>query len=61
MGVSRTPLREALRELASEDLVVLVPNKRPRVADPSLDQIIDLIDVLASLERLACELTVHHS
>ncbi len=56
LGVSRTPLREALRMLASEGLVDMQPNFRPRVAAPSLDQILDLIDVLASLERLACEL-----
>lgn len=56
LGVSRTPLREALRTLASEGLVEMQPNLRPRVADPSLEQILDLIDVLSSLERLACEI-----
>jgi DNA-binding GntR family transcriptional regulator len=56
LGVSRTPLREALRVLASEGLVEMTPNLRPRVANPSLEQILDLIDVLSSLERLACEI-----
>lgn len=56
LGVSRTPLREALRMLASEGLVEMKANLRPRVADPSLDQILDLIDVLSSMERLACEM-----
>lgn len=56
LGISRTPLREALRVLASEGLVEMAPNLRPRVANPSLEQLLDLIDVLSSLERLACEL-----
>lgn len=56
LGVSRTPLREALRVLATEGLVVMVPNLRPRVANPTLDQVLDMIDVLSSLERLAGEL-----
>jgi DNA-binding GntR family transcriptional regulator len=56
LGISRTPLREALRVLASEGLVEMTPNLRPRVANPSLDQLLDLIDVLSSLERLACEI-----
>lgn len=56
LGVSRTPLREALRVLATEGLVVMTPNLRPRVANPTLDQLLDMIDVLSSLERLAGEL-----
>ena len=55
IGVSRTPLREALRILAAEGLVEMVPNRRPRVADPTLEQLLDLLDVLAALESLAGE------
>ena len=46
LGVSRTPLRESLRLLASEGLVEIQPNRVPRVADPSLDEIKELLLVL---------------
>lgn len=57
-GVSRTPLREAIRILASEGLVVLRPSRSPIVADPTLKEITDDLIVMNTLEslgaRLAC-------
>lgn len=53
LGVSRTPLREALRVLASEGLVEMAPNRAPRVADPSLDDLLQLLQVQGALEALA--------
>lgn len=59
MGVSRTPMREAIRILAQEGLVILRPSRSPIVANPSLDEITHNIEVLACLElksaQLACE------
>jgi len=59
MGVSRTPMREAIRILAKEGLVILRPSRSPIVANPSLQEITDSIEVLACLElksaQLACE------
>lgn len=52
LGVSRTTLREALRELAAEGLVTVVPQKGARVCAPSLQDAIDLYEVRASLESL---------
>lgn len=55
-GVSRTPMREAIRILAKEGLVQLRPLRSPVVADPSLDEIVDQIRVLHTLELLSGEL-----
>lgn len=56
LGVSRTPLRESLRILAAEGLVDIAPNRAPRVANPTLDELASLLEVLGSLESLAGEL-----
>ncbi|MFK7857087.1 MAG: GntR family transcriptional regulator [Granulosicoccus sp.] len=56
LGVSRTPLRESLRILAAEGLVEIAPNRAPRVANPTLDELASLLEVLGSLESLAGEL-----
>lgn len=50
MGVSRTPLREALRLLSSEGLVELVPNKGARVAEPSMRDVREMFWVMSILE-----------
>ncbi len=56
MDVSRTPMREAIRILAKEGLVILRPARSPVIADPSLQEISDAIDVLRALELLSGEL-----
>ena len=56
LGVSRTPLREAIRMLAQEGLVVLRPARSPVVANPSYKEIVDQVQVLLALERLSGEL-----
>ncbi|HWL55269.1 MAG TPA: GntR family transcriptional regulator [Paracoccus sp. (in: a-proteobacteria)] len=55
-GVSRTPMREAIRILAKEGLVTLRPLRSPVVANPSQNEIIDQIRVLHALELLSGEL-----
>lgn len=52
-GVSRTTVREALRQLETEGLVVLVPNQGPVVATMTLDEARDIYDVRGVLEALA--------
>ena len=55
LGVSRTTVREAIRELAAEGLVTVVPQKGAIVTTPSLDDAIDLYEVRASLESLVVQ------
>lgn len=56
LRVSRTPMREAIRILAKEGLIVLRPSRSPLVANPTLDEVQDAIAVLAALELLSGQL-----
>jgi DNA-binding GntR family transcriptional regulator len=53
MGVSRTPVREAIRKLELEGLVDMIPRKGAHVADLSVKDIVDVLEVRASLDGLA--------
>jgi DNA-binding GntR family transcriptional regulator len=53
LGVSRTPLREALKALASEGLVDLVPSRGAVVHHFSSKDVEDMLTVLGTLEALA--------
>lgn len=50
LGVSRTPIREALYQLASDGLVVLSPHKGASVADFSLEDLTDIYSIRIPLE-----------
>lgn len=52
LGVSRTPVREALRQLALEGLVELIPNKGAFVTGISPKDVIDIYQIRARLEGL---------
>lgn len=58
-GISRTPLREAVKVLAAEGLVDLLPNRGARVREMGAQGIRELFDMMGGLEalagRLACE------
>lgn len=56
LGVSRTPVREAIRKLELEGLVVMLPRKGAYVANMSLKDIIDVLEIRASLEGLSAYL-----
>lgn len=53
-GISRTPLREAIKILATEGLLELLPNRGARVASISQTEIEEMIEVIAGLEATAC-------
>ena len=55
LGVSRTPLREAMKLLAAEGLVELRPNRSARIADIETDHVFELFEALSGIERLAAE------
>ena len=61
LEVSRTPVREALKVLAAEGLVELLPNRGSRVTSPSSSEIQNLFAVIAALERLAVETVVQQA
>lgn len=56
LGVSRTPVREAIRMLELEGLVVMIPRKGARVAAISEKSLCDVLEVRRALEELSVRL-----
>ena len=56
LGVSRTPIREAIRQLELEGLVIMVPRKGAQVASITEKSLTDVLEVRLALEKLAVEL-----
>ena len=56
LGVSRTPVREAIRKLELEGLVIMVPRKGAYVSNVSIKDITDIFQIRRVLEGLAAEL-----
>jgi len=60
LGISRTPLREALRVLAAEGLVDLVPRRGAWVSRPTIHEIQDMFEVMGVLEGLCARVAAEH-
>ena len=56
MGVSRTPVREAIRKLEKEGFVTIEPRRGAYASDISVKDLIDVLDVRRFLEGMAAEL-----
>ena len=56
LGVSRTPIREAIRKLELEGLVLMIPRKGAEVADITEKSLRDVLEVREALEELAVRL-----
>jgi DNA-binding GntR family transcriptional regulator len=59
-GVSRTPLREALKVLASEGIVTLKPNRGAVVSSLTADELEEVFPVMGALEALSGEIACRH-
>lgn len=56
LGVSRTPIREAIRKLELEGLVLMIPRKGAEVAEITEKNLRDVLEVRSALEELAVQL-----
>lgn len=60
LGVSRTPVREAIRKLELEGLVLMIPRKGAEVAQITAQDLEDVLEVRCALEELAVKDACDH-
>lgn len=60
LGVSRTPVREAIRKLELEGYVVMMPRRGTYVADMSIRDICEIFEIRTALEALSNGLAAEH-
>jgi DNA-binding GntR family transcriptional regulator len=56
LGVSRTPVREAIRKLEKENFVIMIPRKGAYVADLTKKDILEVLEIRKELEGFAASL-----
>lgn len=61
LGVSRAPVREALRLLEQDGLIEIAPFKGARVIDPDPAEIADLFDLMATVYGAVARFAVRHA
>jgi len=60
LGISRMPVRDALRRLEGDGVVIIFPNRGAAVAEYTRDEVAQLIQMRAVLEGLAARLAIPH-
>ncbi|MCE7793191.1 GntR family transcriptional regulator [Salipaludibacillus sp. CUR1] len=60
LGISRTPIKSALTQLAYDGLVEMKPGRKARVSTVSMKDVVDYQVLRESLETLAARLAVEH-
>lgn len=53
LGISQTPIREAMHQLSGEGIVVIVPNKGPVVKELQRSDVFEIYSLRAAIEGLA--------
>jgi len=61
LGVSQTPVREAIRHLHGEGIITIVPNKGPMVRTLDMKDVFEIYSVRSMLEGLAIRLATQHA
>jgi DNA-binding GntR family transcriptional regulator len=60
LGISRMPIREAIRQLDAEGYVTIRPNRGAVVTSRTPEQVVELFEIRAALEGLAMRLSIPH-
>ncbi|WP_096437057.1 GntR family transcriptional regulator [Alteribacter populi] len=60
LGISRTPIKAALNQLAFEGLVEMKPGRKARVSKISMQDVVNFQVIRESLETLAARLAIEH-
>lgn len=61
LGISQTPIREALQRLSGEGIITLVPNKGPVVKTMTMQDVFEIYSMRAMLEGLAMRMAIQHA
>ncbi|MCD9022461.1 GntR family transcriptional regulator [Cohnella silvisoli] len=61
LGISQTPVREAIRQLSGEGIITIVPNRGPMVRTFDMKDIFEVYSLRSMLEGLAIRLAVQHA
>ena len=60
LGVSRTPIREAIRKLEHEGLVIMIPRRGAHVAEITRQELNDVLEIRKSLDVLAIRKAIQY-